>query len=138
MQGKLVITYCRSNRQHFIESHMYRDQIKYHKEFMRAQDIASNLAKKYNEALSQVQTHFRDSLHDIDWVYWASEYILPSVFYVDYISISTYNFLLYLQLVLGIEDNGIKKSFLIEKLLDGKYKKFNNNLGHVDNDTSNW
>ena len=37
--------------------------------------------------------------------------------------------------MLGIEDNGIKKSFLIEKFLDGKYKKFNNNLGHVDNDT---
>ena len=37
--------------------------------------------------------------------------------------------------MLGIEDNGIKKSFLIEKFLDGKYKKFNNNLGYVDNDT---
>lgn len=56
---------------------MYRDQVKYHKEFMRAQDIASNLAKKYNEALSQVQTHFRDSLHDIPRI----EFIEPVSIY---------------------------------------------------------
>ena len=77
VQGKLGITYCQSNRQHIVESHMYRDQVKYHKEFMRAQDIASNLAKKYNEALSQVQTHFRDSLHDIPRI----EFIEPVSIY---------------------------------------------------------
>ena len=41
--------------------------MEYHREFMRTQDIASSFAKKYNEALDQVQKHFsrKDSLYGI-------------------------------------------------------------------------
>ena len=63
----MLLLLCTTDFLLYVESQRgNKEQIEYHREFMRTQDIASSFAKKYNEALDQVQKHFRkDSLYDI-------------------------------------------------------------------------
>jgi len=65
---------------------------------MRTQDIASDLAKKFND---QACTHFGAE----------SQSFLRK-----------------------LPRNGEEKNILVEKYLEGKYEKFNNNMGHVHDD----
>ncbi|KAL7549696.1 hypothetical protein ACHAWF_014679 [Thalassiosira exigua] len=99
----------------FIESHggTYEEQMNYHREFMRTQDIASDLAQKFNRSILQVLKHFRreDQQH--------LSRKLPRIEFIE-------------PMVVELTDGGAEKNVLIEQYLDGDYKKFNSNMGYVD------
>ncbi|KAL7548558.1 hypothetical protein ACHAWF_012911 [Thalassiosira exigua] len=101
----------------FVESHSgnsYQEQMAYHREFMRTQDIASDLAKKFNAALLQAQTHFGQKSQGFLSRLPRIQFIEPMVAEL-------------------IEDNQ-EKNVLIEQFLQGEYKKFNSNMGFVEDD----
>jgi len=85
----------------------------YHRAFMRTQDIASDLAKQFNEALNQACTHFGAE---------SQSFLrkLPRIKFIE-------------PMVVELIDNGEEKNILVEKYLEGNYEKFNN-MGHVHDD----
>ena len=99
-----------------LESHgtSYDEQMDYHREFMRSQDIASNFAEKFNEAMAQSQTHFgkesQSTLRN-----------LPRIKFIE-------------PMVVELNENGAEKNMLVEEFLEGDYKKFNSNMGYVEDD----
>lgn len=100
----------------FIENHgkTYEEQMDYHREFMRTQDIASDFAKKFNQALSQSQTHFGAE----------SQRLLSSLPRIQFIE----------PMVVELRDGGTEKNILLERHLEGSYKKFNSNMGYVEDE----
>ena len=84
----------------------------YHEEFMRTQDIASNFARKFNEALVQIERHFGKEC-------WGTLRKLPRIHFLE-------------PMVVEVMENDKEKNILIERFLDGDYKKFNSNMGYVE------
>jgi hypothetical protein len=81
---------------------------------MRTQNISANYAKLFNEALGNLHTHFsgldsRTQRHLDN---------LPRVEFIE-------------PMLVEVRDGKKTKCFLIEKLLDGKYEKFNSNNGYI-------
>ena len=103
-----------------LESHggSYDEQMDYHREFMRTQDIASSFAKRYNKAMSQILNHFSDQ-GDRDYL---SK--LPRIQFIE-------------PMVVELIENDVEKNVLIEQFLEGDYKKFNSNMGYVEEDVKN-
>ena len=91
------------------------EQMDYHRAFMRTQDMASDFAKKFNEAFEQVQSHFDES---------CGLSVIKKVARMKFIE----------PMLVELMDNGVEKNILIEKYLEGEYKKFNNNMGHVEDE----
>lgn len=79
---------------------------------MRTQDIASEYAKKFNEALDNLAEHFPLKHHK-------RLKKLPRIEFIE-------------PMVVEVMENGNERNILVEKLLEGDYKKFNNNMGYVD------
>lgn len=75
----------------------YYTQMKYHKNFMRTQNIAANFAKKYNDALDEAQRYISDAS-------------MPRIQFIE-------------PMVVELIDNGVEKNILIERYLEGNYKK---------------
>ena len=99
-----------------LESHgtSYDEQMDYHREFMRSQDIASNFAEKFNEWMSQSQTHFTKESQRTPSNLPRIKFIVPTV--------------------VELNENGAEKNMLVEEFLEGDYKKFNSNMGYVEDD----
>lgn len=90
----------------------YEGRMDYHREFLRTQDIANEYAKKFNSALDNLVHHFDAINHR-----WVKN--LPRIEFIE-------------PMVVEVWDNGQERNILVEKFLDGEYKKFNNNMGYVD------
>ena len=95
---------------HFIHAEQhggsYEEQMNCHREFMRTQDIASDFAEKFNEAILQALTYF--SVED-------QGMINKSLCRVEFIE----------PMVVDLVENGVKTNVLVEPMLSGEYKKFN-------------
>ena len=87
----------------------------YHTNFMQTQYIASSFAERYNEAMSEAQTHFSYDSQDILLT-------LPRIYFIEPMVVELY------------DENGKEKNILIERYLEGEYKKFNNNMGYVEDE----
>lgn len=99
------------------ESHggTYSQQMHYHADFMRTQNIASYFADKFKEAMSQAKCHFsREDQRTLSRSMPIIQFIEPLVF--------------------ELMEDGIEKNILVERYLNGDYKKFNSNMGFVDDD----
>lgn len=93
----------------------YESRMEYHREFMRTQVLARAMATKFNEALDNLTLHFDPALHE-------RLKNLPRIRFVE-------------PLVVELVECGSKKTFLVEEMLDGRYQKFNNNMGFVHGKT---
>lgn len=95
----------------------YKSEIDYHRDFMRSQMLAHDLAAAFNKALDDLPQNFDSSQHD-----WLKK--LPRIRFVE-------------PLVMELVEGGKKKFFLVETMLEGRYRKFNNNMGYVFNTKRN-
>jgi len=100
----------------FTETHggSYQQQMGYHTNFMRTQYIASRFAERYNEAMSEAQAYFSNDSQEILLT-------LPRIYFIEPMLIELY-------------EDGKEKNILIERYLEGEYKKFNNNMGFVEDE----
>ena len=87
-------------------------QIDYHRDFMRSQMLAHQLAADFNQALDDLAQFVPSSQHA-----WLKK--LPRIRFLE-------------PLVVELVDDGKKKFFLIESKLEGRYRKFNDNMGYVN------
>ena len=94
------------------QSRSKMEKMDYHRAFMRTQHIATDFAKKFNEALAQIQVLFDSSTQN-----YLSK--LPRIEFIE-------------PLVVELNDNGQEKNVLIEQYLEGDYTKFNDNMGYVE------
>ena len=81
----------------------YHKQMAYHKNFMRTQDIAASFGRRFNDALDEAEKYF-------DVASQACIRGMPRVHFIE-------------PLVVELMENGVEKNILIEKYLEGKYKK---------------
>ena len=90
----------------------YRETRAFHADFMRTQALASEFATKFNQALDSLWEHFVQP-H-------AQEMFrkLPRIEFVE-------------PMVVEVQENNEESNILIERFLEGKYEKFNNNMGFV-------
>jgi hypothetical protein len=89
----------------------YQHRMNYHREFMRTQAIACEMAVKFNEAIDALVLHFAGSAARVD--------TMPRVKFLTPMIVETWD-----------RELG-RFAILIEPMLDGKYEKFNNNMGFV-------
>lgn len=93
------------------EEGSYQQRMDYHQEFMRTQALASEFAKKFNATLDSLATHFDQEYHA-----WLNK--MPRITFLE-------------PLVFEVIDGGEEFNRLVEPMLQGKYEKFNNNMGYV-------
>ena len=92
----------------------YKETRSFHSNFMRTQVLASEFATKFNQALDCLRDHF-DDFQAID--------NLPRIEFVE-------------PMVVEVNEHGEKSNILIERFLEGKYEKFNSNMGFVKGQTT--
>jgi len=92
----------------------YDQRMDYHKEFMRTQAIAAEMANLFNNDIDNLSTHFPSSHHD---------YILQATKTMPRIN--------FLAPLVVEAHNPEEYNILIEPMLEGKYEKFNDNMGMV-------
>lgn len=99
----------------FVEARgSYDDRMNYHRDFLRTQSIASEFAKKFNDALDGLKKVFHPSCHRaIDR--------LPRIRFLQPLVVEA----------LGVNDDGKEWNILVEEQLEGEYTKFNSNRGYV-------
>lgn len=90
----------------------YEQSMMYHRDFMRTQNIANDFALKFNAALDDLKNHF-----DVRYHNWIKK--LPRIHFIE-------------PMVVEVMQNGQERNILVEKLLQGEYRKFNNNMGYVE------
>ena len=90
----------------------FQSQIDYHRDFMRSQMLAHQLAADFNRALDDLSQYFPLSQHA-----WLKK--LPRIRFLE-------------PLVVELVDDGRTTFFLIETKLEGRHRKFNNNMGYVN------
>jgi len=95
------------------EKGTYQTRMNYHRNFMRTQVNAVEFAAKFNETLDSLTDHFDPYYHS-----WLKK--LPRIRFLE-------------PLVVELVDEGEERNILIEEALEGRYQKFNNNMGYVDN-----
>jgi len=96
----------------------YERRMQYHTEFMRTQAIAAEMADKFNHALGEIYTHFQDRN-------FVKEQInkMPTIEFLK-------------PMVVQAKTDGKEYNILIEPMLEGKYEKFNDNMGMVKGESS--
>jgi hypothetical protein len=92
----------------------YEGRMEYHKEFMRTQTIASELAEKFNKELDTSTVHFGANAHKYLSQNPRIRFLKPTVVEV-------------------CMEDGTEWNVLVEEQLEGNYTKFNSNNGHVRN-----
>mmetsp|Transcript_14747 Transcript_14747/g.22175 ORF Transcript_14747/g.22175 Transcript_14747/m.22175 type:complete len:790 (+) Transcript_14747:89-2458(+) len=92
----------------------YHTQMAYHKNFMRTQDIAACFGRRFNDALDEAEKYFNAA---------SQAFIrgLPRIVFIE-------------PMVVELIDNESEKNILIERYLVGDYKKFNSNMGFVEDE----
>lgn len=81
----------------------YYSQMAYHKNFMRTQNIASSFARRYNDALDEAKRYLNAG----------SQLCFSSLPTIEFIE----------PIVAELMENGEEKNILIERYLEGEYKK---------------
>jgi hypothetical protein len=103
----------------FVEQHgTYSARMHYMSDFMRTQALAEEFAKKFNDSLDSLVGRF--PLHRKTWLL-----ALPRIKFLEPLVV---------ECVSGRNDrrNKLKEfNILIEEMLEGKYEKYNNNMGMV-------
>ncbi len=96
----------------------YEKRMDYHREFMRTQAIASEYAKKFNKALESIVHNFHESDH-----YYIQRKIneIPKIEFLEAMVVET----------IDPSKEQSLYNILVEPLLEGKYEKFNDNMGMV-------
>ena len=96
----------------------YDSKRAFHANFLRTQALASEIATYFNEAL--------DSLALLPCFEHMPEYVnkLPRIEFLD-------------PMVIDVKEGYERLSFLIEPFMEGKYEKFNNNMGYVEGQEKN-
>lgn len=92
----------------------------YHREFMRTQSIAAEYAKKFNEALDDIPNHFSPMHHD---QVRRTTSKFPRIEFLEPLVIEV------IDETKG--DHSTNYNILVEPMLEGKYEKFNDNMGMV-------
>ena len=99
-----------------LENHGNKQQKDYHVNFMRTQNISAGFAKQFNDSLDNLPGYFknlnaysRKLLDD-----------LPRIVFIEPMVVEVNN-----------GSHRQQKYYLIEKLLEGEYKKFNSNNGYI-------
>jgi hypothetical protein len=100
-----ILEYIHSYISIFTENHggSYDQQMEYHKNFMRTQNIAASFATRYNSAMDEAQTYFGEESQ-------AFLRTLPRIQFIE-------------PMVAELMENGTEKNILIERYLEGDYKK---------------
>ena len=101
----------------FAESHggSYEEQMNYHIEFMRTQDIASHFGKKFNEAmLKNIVVFAKEDQGSL-------RKELPRIRFIE-------------PMVVELMEDENEKNVLVEQFLEGDYMRFNNNMGYVEDE----
>lgn len=83
------------------EENSYENRMDYHRQFLRTQAIAAQMAREFNNATSKLDMK------------------VPGVEFLDPLVFELAN------------ERGEEVNHLLEDMLDGKYEKFNNNMGFV-------
>jgi hypothetical protein len=89
----------------------------YVREFMRTQALASEFARKFNDVLDSLVDHFAKEHYD-----WIRKF--PRIHFLE-------------PMVVEAIADGLDYNFLIEKMLEGKYEKYNSNMGMVKGQAGN-
>jgi hypothetical protein len=90
----------------------YADRMNYHREFLRTQALASQFADCFNAEIDALVEHFDPDHHG-----WIRK--MPRIHFLEPLVVEV------------IQDDGKELNILIETQLEGKYEKFNNNMGYV-------
>jgi len=96
----------------------YEKQMEYHKEFMRTQSMASNMADEFNMSIDKVPEYFDNPL--------LVKKLLRKIPKIKFLE----------PFVVEISSDGSEYNVLVEPMLEGKYEKFNDNLGMVQGQDS--
>ena len=103
--------YVAKESRFLLDEHAYKERMDYHKDFMRTQSIANEMAVMFNKALDDLAYSYDPKLREL----------LANLPRISFLS----------PFVVEVDDNGEEKNFLVEKMLQGRYIKFNNNMGCV-------
>jgi hypothetical protein len=99
----------------FVEAHgNYDDRMNYHRDFLRTQAIASELADTFNGALDSVKGHFDQQDYSVLDRFPRIRFLKPLV----------------VEALTG-DKSGTEWNILVEEQLEGRYTKFNSNTGYV-------
>jgi hypothetical protein len=110
--GEIVGPKMVAKQSRFVEEEKtFESTMNYHRQFMRTQALASELAVKFNAALDQLEQRYPQ--------YSATLQALPRIRFLDPFVMEM------------IEQDGTKINQLVEEMLDGSYEKFNNNMGFI-------
>jgi hypothetical protein len=90
----------------------YEDRMNYHREFLRTQALASRFADYFNAEIDALVEHFDPHYHG-----WIRK--MPRIHFLEPLVVEV------------VQDDGKELNILIETQLEGKYEKFNNNMGYV-------
>lgn len=90
------------------EDNSYEARMDYHRQFLRTQSISSAMANKFNEALQRHSDYFNGRIPRI-------RFLDPFVFELA-------------------DDKEQEMNQLVEEMIEGRYEKFNNNMGFVRRD----
>lgn len=90
----------------------YEDRMNYHREFLRTQALASRFADYFNAEIDALVEHFDPEHHG-----WIRK--MPRIKFLEPLVVEV------------VQDDGKELNILIEPQLEGKYEKFNNNMGYV-------
>ena len=91
----------------------YEKRMEYHREFMRTQGMAAEMAKEFNGALENVSVHFVQPLLIKSYVR-----KIPKIKFLEPFVVET------------LSAQG-EYNVLVEPMLEGQYEKFNDNMGMV-------
>lgn len=96
----------------FVEEHSsWHARLDYHTVFCRTQVLASDLAAQFNAQLASMASHLPVSCHVLLRK-------IPRIRFLE-------------PLVVELMENGQEWSVLVEEMLEGEYRKWNNNMGYV-------
>ena len=105
-----------------MEDHNYYQRMNYHREFLRTQSLASELAQKFNSALDRLEQQ-QQQLHPPVASNNKNRRTMPRIQFLE-------------PLVLEVMEDGHEFNILVEPMLEGTYEKFNNNMGYVKKEPS--
>lgn len=90
----------------------YKERMNYHREFLRTQALASRFAQYFNAAIRDLVKHFDPAHHE--WIA-----TMPRIAFLEPFVVEV------------VQEDGTELNILVERQLEGKYEKFNNNMGYV-------
>jgi len=91
----------------------YSERLAFHKSFLRTQSIASEMAMKFNKKIDSLESLYED----LNWKRRVK--LFPRIYFLEPIVGEFF------------DEGGNAINVLVEPFMEGKYEKFNNNMGYV-------